>query len=307
MLKLLLKIVLLGLVLNLVGCSAQILYTSTIESQRNDAELVSRSINLDFGNISYLENNTKDSVTIVLLHGFGGDKDIWNEFSASLDRSAHIIALDLPGHGKSVSSTNLDYSISHQAVMLEAFLKAKNIEKIHIVGNSMGGAVALKYAAGYPHRVKSLTLIDALGMIKTKSEYAITFEKTGINSFFDICTRAAYKNYLHMSMEKEPYIPDMVMDILVADKCARAEIEKVVFKDMLADSELSAVALDLKVPTLIIWGAKDRVLHIDNAHLFHKTINGSQLVVFRELGHVPMLEDAEASAGVFDRFVSHIH
>ena len=303
MLKFVLKIVLLSFVISLVGCSAKMMYVSTIEAEREEAYLLNKSIKLDFGEIAYLENNVKNATTIVLIHGFGGDKDIWNRFSAALGEENHIIVIDLPGHGKSVSDNNLNYSISHQAEMLNLFLEAKKINKIHIVGNSMGGAIALKYTGQYADKVKSLTLVDALGMIKTKSEYAREIEKTGINPFFDICTEAAFEKFVHFSMQKPPHMPGMIMGFLVSEKCTRAKIEKVIFNDMIKDADLSRVAKNIKTPTLIIWGRKDRVLHVDNAQLFHSTIKGSQLVIFEELGHVPLLEDPNKTAAVTEAFI----
>lgn len=305
--KLAVKIVFLSLVINLAGCSAKAMYLATIEAERDEAYLVKKSIKLDFGEIVYLENGIKADSTIVLLHGFGGDKDIWNRFSAGLSEDYHIFVIDLPGHGKSVSTMNLNYSIAHQAEMLEQFLVAKDINKIHIIGNSMGGAIALKYTGQYEKKVKSLILVDALGMIKTQSEYARVVKKTGVNPFFDICSESDFENLINFSMKKPPYIPGMMMDFLVSEKCKRAEIEKVVFNDMIKNIDLSHVANNVKVPTLIIWGQQDRVLHIDNAGLFHRTIKGSQLVIFEELGHVPLLEDPEKTAAVTASFIKTIH
>lgn len=307
MVKILFQVLLYSFFLNFMGCSAQKIYSVTIESEREDAYLEKKLIQLKFGTISYLENDVKSNTAVVLLHGFGGDKDNWNRFSAELDGNIHIIVIDLPGHGESVSTKELDYSIAHQAKMLDAFLEAKKIKKIHIVGNSMGGAIALQYTGRHKNKVKSLTLINALGMIKSQSELAVMVEETGDNPFFDICTVEAYEKFLHISMQKPPYIPDMLMNVLMKDKCARADIEKVIYKDMIAYSDLGHVANKIKTPTLIIWGQKDRVLHVDNAHLLHSTITGSKLVIYPDLGHVPLLEDPERTANTTEMFVKKYH
>jgi len=303
--KLLFSFLLLVL-MNLAGCSAQQFYIASMETERSDADLDLKKIKLNFGELVYLENSVKDSTAVVLLHGFGGDKDNWNRFSLALDKQ-HIIVPDLPGHGKSVATENLGYSIKHQAEMLNVFLQAKNIHSVHLVGNSMGGAIALRYAGQYPGKVKSLVLVDALGMIKTKSEIVQIFEKTGKNPFFDICTNNAYKRFLDLSMEEPPYIPDFVLDVLVVEKCQRAELEKIIFNDMVKDSDLAQVAKKINIPTLIIWGQKDRIIHIDSAHLFHSTIRNSQLVIFDELGHVPLLEAPAKTARTVDKFLKNIH
>ena len=297
------KYLLILLALNFTGCSAKRLYIATIESERDEAFLEKKLIKLDYGDITYLENDVESDHAIVLLHGFGGDKDLWNRFSANLDKNKHIIVPDLPGHGKSVSSEQLDYSITHQAIMLDKFLTAKKIKKIHVVGNSMGGAIALKYTGLYSDKVNTLILIDALGMIKTKSEFEKTIDKTGENPFFNICTETAFNKLINFSMQKPPYIPGMMMNYLVEEKCKRAKIEKVVFKNMIQDSDLTHTAKKINTPTLILWGKLDRVLHIDNAALFHNTIKASQLIVFNELGHVPLLEDPAKTAQAVNKFI----
>lgn len=301
-------IVLIIFLTNLSGCSVQSLYDAAINFERSSANLELKTINLSFGQITYLENNSNNNdSTIILLHGFGGDKDNWNRFSAELDEKNHILIPDLPGHGKSVSTKSLEYSISHQAEMLDQFITSKNIKKIHIAGNSMGGAIALAYTHRYPNKVKSLILIDALGMISSKSELTKQIEEYGNNPFFDICTEEKFENLLSFGMHQPPYIPGIFMEKLVSEKCDRAELEKVVYKDMIKNSDLSLEAANLSTPTLIIWGRKDRVLHVDNAALFHKTIKGSKLNVLDEFGHVPLLEAPDKTAQIVDTFIKSIH
>lgn len=288
-----------------IGCSSKELYTMAIDYERNSAGLEKKSIKLDFGEIVYLENNVKSDVTVVLLHGFGADKDNWNRFSAQLNGKYHIIIPDLAGHGESVSNKKLGYTIADHARMLDIFLTAKKVNKIHLIGNSMGGAIALKYCHGHKN-VNSLTLIDSLGMIKTKSKLALQIEKSGKNPFLNVCTKEAFNTLLHIGMEKPPYIPSIFMDILVSQKCARADIEKTMYDELFTDANLGDIAKSVKIPTLVIWGKKDSVFHVDNAKLFHNTIKGSQLVIFDELGHVPFLEDPKATAKAYKKFIEEV-
>ena len=137
MIRILSKVALVLVILNLFGCSAQKFYIASIETERGDANLERKMVSLHFGNITYLENDVSSKDTIVLLHGFGGDKDIWNQLNISMDNTFHVISIDLPGHGKSISTESLDYSIRHQSEMLNAFLEEKNINNIHLVGNSI--------------------------------------------------------------------------------------------------------------------------------------------------------------------------
>jgi len=306
MLKFLLNLFLLYIVINLMGCSAQQLYTLAIDYERSSANLEIKSIELDYGTISYLENNVKSDTTIVLLHGFGGDKDNWNRFSAELDKNKHIIALDLPGHGESISNKGLDYSIAHQSIMLDKFLVAKKINNIHIVGNSMGGAIAIHYSDSYPQKIKSLTLIDAMGTIRSKSDLDSLVQKSGKNPLLNVCTEEEFDKLMHTGMQNPPYIPGIFMEIIVSKKCARADIEKIIYYEMLQETDLSEMIKKIKIPTLIIWGKKDSIFHVANASLFYNAIKNSQLVVFEESGHVPLLEEPSRTAQTIEKFIKKI-
>lgn len=306
--KILLQITLILFVLiNFTGCSAKKLYDMTMEYERNSAGLERKSITLNFGEIVYLENDVKSDVTLVLIHGFGANKDTWNRMIAEWDDRYHVIVLDLPGHGESISNKTLGYTTTHQAEKLDTFLEAKKVKNFYLVGHSMGGAIALRYVQNHTKNVNALILIDAMGMVKTKSEGTILVEQSHKNPLYDVCTKERLEVLLNYSMHKIPYIPDMFKDVLLLEKCARKELEKVMYEDLFKDVELSSITKRINIPTLILWGEKDRILHIDNAKLFYNTIKGSQLVIFEGIGHVPILEDPEKIADEVDKFINKMN
>lgn len=277
-----------------------------VKHKRSSGGMEKKSIILNFGEIVYLENDVKSDITIVLIHGFGGSKDNWISMIAEWNDRYHVIALDLPGHGESVSTKTLDYTTTHQAQMLDTFLKAKKLKHFHLIGHSMGGAIALRYLEHNAKEVSSLILIDAMGMVQTKSDGELLVEQSDKNPLYDVCTKERLEALLQYSMYKVPYFFTISTDTLLAEKCARRELEKVIYEDLYKDVDLSDVAKTIDIPTLILWGEKDKMTHIDNATLFHKTIKGSQLVIFKEIGHVPILEDPEQTADVVNTFIKHI-
>ena len=84
-------------------------------------------------------------------------------------------------------------------------------------------------------------------------------------------------------MYKPPYIPDIIKDAILEEKCARRGLEKVMYEDMYKDVNLSDVVKSIDIPTLILWGEKDRMTHIDDAAWFHESIEGSKLVILKEI------------------------
>lgn len=290
-------------ILSLTGVDSTDLYDVIAKYERYSAGLERKSITLDFGEMVYSENNVKSDVTLVLVHGFGGNKDTWNRVVTGLNDTYHIIAIDLPGHGESISKKTLGYTITDQAERLSLFLEAKKIKPLYLIGHSMGGAIALRYAANHKKNLKALILIDSMGMEQTKSDGIILVEKSDKNPLYDVCTEERLETLLNYSMHKPPYIPDVIKDALLQDKCARRELEKVIYEDMYKDVDLSGVVNSIDIPTLILWGEKDRMTHVDDAALLHHTIKGSHLIIFKETGHVPILEDSKQIADEISKFI----
>ena len=291
-------------VLSLTTDSSTKLYNIVMQYERYTAGLEKKSITLDFGKIVYLENSVKSDETLLFVHGFGGNKDTWNRLVEALDDKYHVIVIDLPGHGESVSKKTLSYTISDQAERLYKFVEAKNLTRFYLFGHSMGGAIALRYVGSHEETLKALILIDAMGLEKTKSDGVKLVERSDKNPLYDVCTEERLETLLRYSLYKPPYIPDIIKEALLQEKCERRDLEKILYEDMYKDvCCLNDIAQRISTPTLIIWGDKDRMTHIDNATLFHDTIKGSQLVTFKEIGHVPILEDPEQTANAVESFI----
>ena len=112
--------------------------------------------------VRYSDRGSGDSV-ILLLHGFGGDLDNWMFNLGDLSENHRLLALDLPGHGKS-SKTIIDPSIKGMEKFVSKFLELLDLTSVNIVGHSMGGAIAIQMLLDHPHTVKSLTLIGSAGL-----------------------------------------------------------------------------------------------------------------------------------------------
>ena len=289
------------------GCSSKNIYQKILEYERDSAKLEKKFQQLPFGKMAYLENDIKVKETLVLLHGFGANKDNWDRFVLALQGKYHIIIPDLAGHGESTLNKYLNYTLASHVKRLEIFLKSKEITHFHIVGNSMGGGIALLYSAMHKNQVKTLTLIDSIGVIKTKSDIMKHIEKTGENPFLDVCSNEKLQILLDYGMYKQPYIPDFLMSVITNEKCKNASLEKKMFKTLMKNIDLTNIAQQITIPTLIMWGKEDRVLHFTNATLFQKQIKNSQLKIFKQIGHVPMFEAPKKTAKVFEDFIENSH
>ena len=275
-------------------------------SERNSAGFKKKSLTLDFGKMVYYENDVESENTLVLIHGFGGSKDNWNRMVALWDGKYHVIAPDLPGHGESVSDKTLGYTTAQQAQRLESFLKAKKAKNIYIVGHSMGGAIALRYVHSNAENVNALILIDAMGVHHTKSDGDRLVEVSEKNPLYDVCTKERFETLVSYSMPETSHIPSLFKEVMFEEKCERKALEKILYEGMFQDVDLDAIVQKITVPTLILWGDKDRIIHPNNGKLFHRMIKNSEMVVFEEIGHIPLLEDPERTADTIDSFLEQI-
>jgi abhydrolase domain-containing protein 6 len=273
----------------------QALLQKALNAEAKAAGLSRKQITLSCGEVHYFEK-IGSGATLVLLHGAGADKNNWCRFAKYLGSKHRIIIPDLPGHGDSVCSLALSYTIAQQVAYLHELLTHLKTDHIHLVGNSMGATVAMRYTHIHPNSVQSLILIDAGGVEKTPSEMRLEIERTGIHPMMAIESVADYKKLMRYGMNKPPYIPNVFLKLLAADKISRRGIEQKVLNDLLIDLDQTQILPTLRLPTLIIWGKLDRIVHVDDADLLHEQIQNSEKVILDDIGHVAMVEAPQATA-----------
>lgn len=262
------------------------------ESKR--AGLVGDSIQLSFGDVEFLrsENNKSGNLSeaVIMLHGAASNKTSWIRFAQHFKSNLPLIIPDIPGHGKSVSDIKLDYSIHSQVVRLKEFLAALGIKRAHLIGNSMGGAIAIHVAAISPDLVSSLVLIDTAGVEVSPSWLRQHVENTGNNPMLEVRDASDYRAMMRIGMEAPPYIPGIMVSALAREFVKRNAINQKIAEDIEQDLGQAEHLSKIIAPSLIIWGAMDKVLHVDNAEFIHQGITNSRKIVMEKVGHVPMLE-----------------
>ena len=297
-----------GLV-NLSKKTKRRIFDFLIRSLRKSASLKIKTALLTIGEISYLDNIDyfkKGKDTLVLIHGLGADKDTWLQLAKYLTKNYRIIALDLPGHGLSTQDFSINYSVEVQAQCINELLRTLKIQQVHMIGSSMGGAIATKLTYMHPEIVSSLILIDSYGVFKTPSYVYKLADELGYNPMLEINTKDDYKKMMSLAMIKPPFIPGFMLDVLAEDMKERVEINKKIFNDTDADNDQTPILSKIKKPSLVIWGAQDKVLHVDNAEVFNKELQNCLTVIIEETGHVSMVEKPKVVAKYVTNFIHEI-
>lgn len=271
--------------------------------------LEEKSLELSPGcSISYYDNGkTEATDTLVLLHGFSANKNLWLRMAASL-KQYRVLAPDLAGHGQSCYVEGQTHTIPYYAGVVHAWLQKLNAGPVHLAGNSMGGWVSAQYTLSYPEAVRTLALMDAAGVTSPVQSAFMQAQARGDNVFF-FNDEAGYDRLSHMAMVSPPALPGLVKNAHLRAYLALQPRFRKLFADItdsqgfagsqLLDAQLPAI----KAPTLILWGKQDQVVDVAMADVFRRGIAGSELVVLDGVGHVPMVEAAERTAAIYADFI----
>lgn len=267
------------------------------------AGLSSKHIEVADLSIHYYEGGSADGQTLLLVHGFGADKDNWLQFAAYFTDKYHVIAVDLPGFGDS-SKPQVSYDVGTQAERLVAFTDALKLPAINLVGNSMGGHIAALYAARYPQRVASLALFDNAGVdAPVDSELFKRLKNADANPLL-IQNRADFEQMLKLVFVNVPPFPDRLKGYLADRAIDSYPFNSTIFTQLQQRYiPLEPVLGKVSAPTLLLWGDHDQILDISSIDVMKPLLQKPSVAIIKNCGHVPMLECPQATAEQYLKFL----
>jgi pimeloyl-ACP methyl ester carboxylesterase len=254
--------------------------------------------------------------TLVLLHGLAGCSAGWQGLARHLGDRYRLVAPDLLGHGQSAKPRG-DYSVGAYATGVRDLLDVLGIERATLVGHSFGGGVAMQLAYLCPERCERLVLVASGGLgdevsplLRTISlpfsEFVLPLVMiTGLRD-----AAAIVRNCLgRIGLRTDPILEEVLATYgrLTNREAQRAFVETIRASIDWSGQRASArdkLRVASEVPTLIVWGAHDRVIPVDHAHATHVAIPGSRLEVFEDSGHFLPVEHPGRLARLLDEFVS---
>ena len=275
----------------------------TLERQRAGLEL--RTSIVDGETWHYLEGGPPNAPVLLLLHGFGGDKDHWTRFSHTLVRDYRVIAPDLPGFGDSARHDDWDYSLTAQRERLAGFVAALKLGPMHIGGNSMGGHLAALHAHAHPEQVRSLLLLNNGGIdAPNRSELMLALGR-GENPLI-LDSPDDFDRLLAFVSHKPPFVPWPAKGVLAETAYEHAAFNRYVFLALMDARYVPLEPLlgDIRQPVLIVWGEFDRVLDVSSIEVMKPLLPQAQVIVMRDTGHLPMLERPAETAALVLEFLA---
>lgn len=292
-------------VLALTACSKQSIYDTAIGWERSAAGLEPAQLDLGELNIAYLRNaEPVEGDTLVLVHGFGANKDNWTRLAKHLSEQFNIIAIDLPGHGESSKPLDIGYGFEDQVGYVNQILARLEITETHMMGNSMGGAITALYAATYPNQIRSATLLNPAGILEYESDL-VDLVLEGENPLIP-SKEGDFDRLLDFALEKRPFVPWPILDVMEQQAIANRDVNEVIFaaiRDEGFEPEFRAAITQIRAPTLVVWGKLDRVIDYRNADVFVAQIPDAEKAILDDIAHAPMVESPEQTAELFRDFV----
>ena len=253
------------------------------------------------------EGPRDDPAPIVLLHGTSDSLHTWDGWSAALRGQRRVIRFDLPGFGLTGPHPQADYSIDAYVQFVLALLDTLDVQTFVLGGNSLGGQIAWQTAHAQPQRVRQLVLVDAAGYPVPPQDVPVGFRLARswpANRLLEWVfprglVRSSLRNVFGDPDQVNADVIDRYYDMAVRAGNRRALVQRLA----LSEPDESRRIRDLRIPTLVLWGERDRLIPLQSARRFAQDIPGAQLVVLEGLGHVPQLEDAPRSVAEVQRFL----
>lgn len=274
---------------------------------RRRARLVRKTVIVDGRSWPYLEGGDPAKPTLVMVHGFGADKDHWTFYAPWLTRDYHLIAPDLPGFGENDRDGELPFDVETQAARLKGFLDALGIDRPHLGGNSMGGWIALRFAIDYPDRLRTLTLMNNAGVAGANES---ELQKLAADRDYNPLVLASLEDadrLIAFVVHKPTHVPARLKPAIYADALKHRDLLDKIFwiiADEMEQKPLNDQLDGVKVPTLILWGRHDKLIDVSCVAVLEKGIAQSRAHIFDHVAHVPMIEDPKATATMQREFLA---
>jgi pimeloyl-ACP methyl ester carboxylesterase len=273
-----------------------------------------RAITVDGDRIAY--RVAGKGPLLLLVHGMAGSSVTWRHVMPALAKRFTVLAPDLLGQGQSDKPRG-EYSLGAHANTLRDLLDALGHEQATVIGQSLGGGVAMQFAYQFPERCERLVLVDSGGLGWEVTFYLRMLTLPGFESLFPLfCTPtlrgAGNRVASWLGRAGVRFTPGSREIWRSFASLAEAENRRAFFRSLRdvidfngqAVSALGRLSRVAKLPTLIVWGAQDPFIPVSHAFAAHNAIPGSRLEIFDGVGHFPHCETPERFVEVLVDFIS---
>lgn len=256
-----------------------------------------------------------DGPALLLIHGMAGSATTWKRVMPALSAEFTVVAPDLLGHGRSEKRAG-DYSLGALASSLRDLLVALGHDRASIVGQSLGGGVAMQLAYQFPERCERLVLVSSGGLGREVNRLLSLLSLPGSEAVLSLACSEPVRGAIErvgglasrVGLQPAPVVAELWRSYAsLGDQDTRRSflrtLRAVIDRGGQAVSAADRLRLAEEIPTLIIWGSADQIIPVAHAHEAHAIIEGSRLEIFDEVGHYPHVEAPERFVAVLTEFI----
>jgi pimeloyl-ACP methyl ester carboxylesterase len=302
----------------LVLAFAMFLYKGEIPAAVVDAKYTnaaSQFFTMDNGaRVHYRDQGNPSGPAIVLVHGSNASLHTWEPWVEILGQDYRVITMDLPAHGLTGATPDKDYGSNAQLNTVDALVTFLGVDHFVLGGNSMGGGVTWQYTLAHPQKVDAMILVDATGLPQfwaqmqaaqdasdEKKSAPLAFQLLGqpwfraISQYLDpywLTKQGVKSAYNHSPVVTDALI-DLYYELALREGSREATLSRFAGRRPVREPVDASL---LTQPTLILWGREDSLIAVDLAYQFDAALPLSTLVVYDDVGHVPMEEIPAQSA-----------
>lgn len=254
---------------------------------------------------------------VLFIHGIGDNSGTWADVLPSLTQDYTVVAPDLLGHGAS-DKPRADYSVAAYANGMRDLLTLLEIERVTVVGHSMGGGVAAQFAYQFPHLCERLVLVGSGGVGPEVHPILRLATAPGVDLVLPVATSGLVSSAigaLRKPLSKLggfglgddlEYVLGLYGDLrgVTARQAFLRTLKSVVDWRGQVVNLLDRAYLTRNLPTMLVWGSRDRVVPAAHAQVAHRALPGSRLEVFEGAGHFPHHDDPARFIGILRDFLS---
>jgi len=241
------------------------------------------------------ESGPQDAPAVLLIHGFGASLHTWEPWAQTLSHQLRVLRLDLPGSGLSPPDTGNDYSDTRSIALINALLDARGLQKVSLLGHSIGGRIAWTFAATDPQRVDKLVLLAPDGFASPGFEYG---KPAQVPAAMGLMRWIAPRWLLRMNLSPGYFQPDALSeenlsryhDLMRAPGARAAMLARLEQTTLL---EPQPLLQQIQAPTLLVWGREDAMIPFANAADYQRDIADNRLLALEKMGHLAMEENPQ--------------
>ena len=262
-----------------------------------------RTVAVDGRSFAYWDGGA--GAALVMVHGFGADKDHWTAAARQLRGRFHVVAVDVPGFGATAAQLDEPLDVRSQAARIAAFIQALGIRRFHLAGSSMGGHIAGVLAHDFPERVLSLTLVECHG-VRSREPSLVDVEIARGEFPLVPATTREFMRLVELAFVRRPLLPAVVLRAQGADAIERRPLRMELWRALTGPRAhlLESLLPRLTLPTLVVWGDSDHFFHRSAVDTLRRGLPHAQIVVMQRCGHLPMFERPAEFASHFTRFIA---